>query len=147
MISVAKHTPLHKRSATDSIRLLHLDKLKQTLGNKNPYHLVQLTDDEMGINVDDMPDRNQRYKARVKFVGSIQFPFPVGLFTYSRSGLINVGRVPLGRTALNNALDIRLFFPEARDTSSIASFVWRRERYSGASCVALINAPINSVCV
>ena len=86
MFRVPNHLLLEKRSAAFSTRISHLNKLNETLANKEPYEIVELTNEVMGIDVDDMPDRHEHYRARAKFVDSIKYNFPVGLFTYNRTG-------------------------------------------------------------
>ena len=60
---------------------------------RDTFELVELTDDMMGISVDVMPDRMVRCREREKFVNNIEFPFPVGLFTYERHGTLGKWQV------------------------------------------------------
>ena len=86
--SIANRKPVKSRSVGESNRYKHLDNLKDVLLQKEEYEIVELSDELMGINVESMPDRNLRNKAREAFVASIEFSFPVGVFTFHRFGTL-----------------------------------------------------------
>ena len=66
-----------------------MNKLKETLANKEPYEIVELTDEVMVIDLDDMPGRHERYRARAKFVDSIKYNFPVQNCLYMQNWQAN----------------------------------------------------------
>ena len=76
--------PVGKSSVNDTNLYAHLDKLKNKLFNENPYTLVELTYEVMGISKDNTPDRIKRSNLRPKFVSDLGAKFPINVFVYSR---------------------------------------------------------------
>ena len=77
---VPNRKPMGKSSVNDTNRYIHLDKLRNKLLNDNPYTLVDLTDEVMGISKDNTPYRIKRYKAGAKFVSDLGDKFPIRVF-------------------------------------------------------------------
>ena len=71
--------PVGNSSINDTNRYVHLDNLKKKLFNENPYTLVDLTDEVMGISKVNIPDRIKRSNARAKFVIGLGSNFPIVL--------------------------------------------------------------------
>lgn len=64
-----------------------VDDLCRELAVNNPYTLVYLSDDKMGIHEDHIPDRKMRSKERTKFVDAIgSKAFPIGIYKYKMLG-------------------------------------------------------------
>ena len=82
--SIQNWKKVSARSPEDSNRYVHLDDLKDTLDLSEPYELLELMDEVMGICADTTPDRVVQCRARSKFVADLGFPFPVGVFIYER---------------------------------------------------------------
>ena len=49
--------------------------------NKPTHAIFELTDKVMGIDVENTPDRLDRYRLRQRFLSDVQFKFHVGLLT------------------------------------------------------------------
>ena len=53
---IPNHKPVGGGSVNDANRCVHLDKLRNKLFDDNPYTLVELTDEVIGISKDNIPD-------------------------------------------------------------------------------------------
>eukprot|EP00957_Ditylum_brightwellii_P069488 5276829-Ditylum_brightwellii.AAC.1 len=53
-------------------------QLKEQLLTEDPYTLIHLTDPQIGIDSNDIPDQKARLALRAKFIAGIKFVFPVG---------------------------------------------------------------------
>ena len=85
---VPNREPVGKFSVNDTNIYVHLDKLNNNLFNENPYTLVELTYEVMGISNNNILDWIKISKARSKFVSDIEDKFSIGVWIYSRKGTL-----------------------------------------------------------
>ena len=152
LFRVPNRKPIHKRSPGDTNRYIHLVKLKDNLLKIDTFELVELTDDTMGISVDVTPDRMVRCREREKFVNSIDFPFPVGLFTYERYSTLGkwqvVFRMDMGQNgsapefigACVNATREAPTYLSRRQTKDAIDTLARTTGKTKRFCTALVSA-------
>ena len=66
-------------------------ELSQSMRAAKPYSIFHLTDATM--NISPILDPRQRTKERAKFLKGVKFDFPVGVYTFKRSGSVGNGVV------------------------------------------------------
>ena len=80
--------PAGKSFDNDTNRYVYINKLNNKLFNENPYTMVYLKDEVMGIIKDNILDLIKRSDARAKLVSNIGANFTIGVFIYSRQGTL-----------------------------------------------------------